>query len=179
MAQKKLYVHWFADALRDDVAIVGGKNASLGEMIRALKNEGVLVPDGFATTADAFHEFLEANDLTGNIRTALKDLQRGNKPLDQVGRAIRRLFERTHFPEAIAEAICQAYRELSRRYQMAEADIAVRSSATAETSPRRVLPASKRPFSTSRARKHCWKHAVIAMPRCSLIAPLATAKKGL
>jgi len=135
MAQKKLYVHWFADLCSNDVAIVGGKNASLGEMIRALKNEGILVPDGFATTADAFHEFLEANDLTGNIRTALKDLQRGYRPLDQVGRAIRRLFERTHFPEAIAEAIGQAYRELSRRYQMAEADIAVRSSATAEDLP--------------------------------------------
>ena len=103
MAQKKLYVYWFADLCADDVAIVGGKNASLGEMIRALKDEGILVPDGFATTADAFHEFLEANGLTGNIRTALKDLQRGFKPLDQVGRAIRRLFERTHFPEAIAE----------------------------------------------------------------------------
>jgi pyruvate, water dikinase len=135
MAQKKLYVQWFADICSDDVAIVGGKNASLGEMIRALKDEGILVPDGFATTADAFHEFLQANDLTGNIRTALKDLQRGHKPLDQVGRAIRRLFERTHFPEAIAEAIGQAYRELSQRYQMAEADIAVRSSATAEDLP--------------------------------------------
>ena len=119
----------------DDVAIVGGKNASLGEMICALKDEGILVPDGFATTADAFHEFLEANGLMGNIRAALKDLQRGYKPLDQVGRAIRRLFERTHFPEAIAEAIGQAYRELSRRYQMAEADVAVRSSATAEDLP--------------------------------------------
>ena len=135
MTQKKLYVHWFADLCSDDVAIVGGKNASLGEMIRALKDEGILVPDGFATTADAFHEFLEANGLTDHIRTALKDLQRGSKPLDQVGRAIRRLFERTHFPEAIAEAIGQAYRELSQRYQMAEADIAVRSSATAEDLP--------------------------------------------
>src|SRR5215208_5431575 len=135
MTQKKLYVHWFADLCSDDVAIVGGKNASLGEMIRALKDEGILVPDGFATTADAFHEFLEANGLTDKIRTALKELQRGHKPLDQVGRAIRRLFERTHFPEAIAEAIGQAYRELSQRYQMAEADIAVRSSATAEDLP--------------------------------------------
>jgi pyruvate, water dikinase len=135
MAQKKPHVCWFEDLCSDDVAIVGGKNASLGEMIRALKDEGIRVPDGFATTADTFHEFLKANGLTANIRAALKDLQRGNKSLDQVGRAIRRLFERTQFPEAIAEAICQAYRELSQRYQLAEADVAVRSSATAEDLP--------------------------------------------
>jgi pyruvate, water dikinase len=135
MVQKKPYVCWFEDLCSEDVAIVGGKNASLGEMIRALKDEGIRVPDGFATTADAFQEFLEANDLTGRMRTELKDLQRGHKSLDQVGRALRRLFERTHFPEAVAEAICQAYHELSQRYQMAEADVAVRSSATAEDLP--------------------------------------------
>jgi pyruvate, water dikinase len=135
MTQKKPYVCWFEDLCSDDVAIVGGKNASLGEMIRALKDEGIRVPDGFATTADAFQEFLEANDLIGPMRAVLNDLQRGNKSLDQVGRALRRLFERTHFPEAIAEAIGQAYRELSQRYQMAEADVAVRSSATAEDLP--------------------------------------------
>ena len=105
MTQKKPYVCWFEDLCSDDVAIVGGKNASLGEMIRALKDEGIRVPDGFATTADAFQEFLEANDLVGPMRAVLNDLQRGNKSLDQVGRALRRLFERTHFPEAIAEAI--------------------------------------------------------------------------
>jgi pyruvate, water dikinase len=135
MAEKKPYTCWLEDLCSDDVAIVGGKNASLGEMIRALKDEGIRVPGGFATTAEAFHEFLEANGLTGTIRAALEDLQRGHKSLDQVGRAIRRLFERAHFPEAIAEAICQAYRELSQRYKMAEADVAVRSSATAEDLP--------------------------------------------
>ena len=135
MAQKKPYIRWFDELCSDDVAIVGGKNASLGEMICALRNEGIRVPDGFATTADAFHEFLEANGLMSHIRAALQDLQRGNKSLDQAGRAIRRLFERAHFPEAIGEAICQAYRELSRRYQMDEADVAVRSSATAEDLP--------------------------------------------
>jgi pyruvate, water dikinase len=100
-----------------------------------LKDEGVHVPDGFATTADAFHEFLEANALTDNIRAVLEDLQRGNKSLNQAGRAIRRLFMRADFPDAIAEAICQAYRELSKRYKVTEVDVAVRSSATAEDLP--------------------------------------------
>lgn len=135
MAKKQPYICWFEDVCADDVALVGGKNASLGEMIRALKDEGIRVPDGFATTAEAYHAFLEANDLTGNIRAALEALQRGSRPLAQVGRAIRRLFERAHLPEEIAEAICQAYHELSQRYKVAEVDVAVRSSATAEDLP--------------------------------------------
>jgi pyruvate,water dikinase len=60
MVQKKPYICWFEDLRAHDVAIVGGKNASLGEMIRALKDEGIRVRDGFATTADAIQEFLEA-----------------------------------------------------------------------------------------------------------------------
>jgi pyruvate,water dikinase len=135
MAKKQPYICWFEDLCSDDAAIVGGKNASLGEMIRALQDEGIRVPDGFATTASAFHEFLEANGLTSHIRAALEDLRRGNRSLNQVGRAIRRLFMRADFPEAIAEAICQAYSELSRRYKVAEVDVAVRSSATAEDLP--------------------------------------------
>jgi pyruvate, water dikinase len=135
MAKKQPYICWFEDLCSDDAAIVGGKNASLGEMIRALQDEGIRVPDGFATTAGAFHEFLEANGLTSHIRAALEDLRRGNRSLNQVGRAIRRLFMRADFPEAIAEAICQAYSELSRRYKVAEVDVAVRSSATAEDLP--------------------------------------------
>jgi pyruvate, water dikinase len=135
MAKKKPYICWFEDLCSDDVALVGGKNASLGEMIRALKGEGIRVPAGFATTAEAYREFLDANGLTGSIRDALEDLRRGSKSLNQVGRAIRRLFMRADFPEAIAEAICQAYAELSRRYRVAEVDVAVRSSATAEDLP--------------------------------------------
>ena len=57
MVQKKPYICWFEDICADDVAIVGGKNASLGAMIRALKDEGIRVPDGFTTTAQAFQEF--------------------------------------------------------------------------------------------------------------------------
>jgi len=135
IAQKKPYLCWFEVLGSDDVALVGGKIASLGEMIRALKDEGIRVPDGFATTAEAFQEFLEANDLTGPMRAALHALQRSHQSLDQVGRALRRLFERTHVPEAIAAAIGQAYRELSQRSHMAEADVAVRSRATAEDLP--------------------------------------------
>ncbi len=135
MADKKTYVRWFETLGSDDVASVGGKNASLGEMIRALKHEGIRVPDGFATTADAFTAFLEANDLLPKIRARLKQWQGGRASLAQLGKSLRRLFRQAKFPEAIAAVICQAYRELSERYGVDAVDVAVRSSATAEDLP--------------------------------------------
>jgi pyruvate,water dikinase len=136
MAKQQKYVVWFEELGVDDVSRVGGKNASLGEMIRTLKDEGIRVPDGFATTAEAYRAFLEANELTERIRAQLDELHDGdNKSLEKVGKAIRKLFRRTRFPEEIATEIRQAYRELSQRYATDEVDVAVRSSATAEDLP--------------------------------------------
>jgi len=135
MAQDNPYACWLEDISSEDVARVGGKNASLGEMIRALKDEGVRVPDGFATTAEAYRAFLEANDLTPKIETALNDLNKGRKSLAQTGNALRRLFYQAGFPDDMAVNIRYAYRELSRRYGSEDVDVAVRSSATAEDLP--------------------------------------------
>jgi pyruvate,water dikinase len=135
MAKKKTYVCWLETLGADDVARVGGKNASLGEMIQALKDEGIRVPDGFATTAEAYRAFLEANDLLPKIRARLKEWQDGRTSLPQLGKSLRRLFQQAEFPEDIAAAICQAYRDLSERYGVDEVDVAVRSSATAEDLP--------------------------------------------
>jgi pyruvate,water dikinase len=135
MAKKKTYVCWLETLGADDVARVGGKNASLGEMIQALKDEGIRVPDGFATTAEAYRAFLEANDLLPKIRARLKEWQDGRASLPQLGKSLRRLFQQAEFPEDIAAAICQAYRDLSERYGVDEVDVAVRSSATAEDLP--------------------------------------------
>jgi pyruvate, water dikinase len=129
------YVRWFEELSARDVALVGGKNASLGEMIRALRAEGICVPDGFATTSEAYDAFLEANGLTPKIQAALEDLRQGRKSLEQVGRTLRRLFQRAQFPDDIAAAVRQAYRELSQRYRTEAVDVAVRSSATAEDLP--------------------------------------------
>jgi pyruvate,water dikinase len=104
-------------------------------MIRALRAEGICVPDGFATTSEAYDVFLEANDLTPKIQAALQDLRQGRKSLEQAGRTLRRFFQRAQFPDDIAAAVRQAYRELSRRYRSEEVDVAVRSSATAEDLP--------------------------------------------
>jgi pyruvate,water dikinase len=130
-----VYVRWFEDLDSDNVAEVGGKNASLGEMLQALKEEGVRVPDGFATTAGAYRAFLEANDLTDEIRSHLEELQADSASLQEIGKKIRRLFRYATFPEEIAGAIVGAYHQLGERYGVGEIDVAVRSSATAEDLP--------------------------------------------
>jgi len=137
--QEKHYISWFETLGAGDVPSVGGKNASLGEMLRELKQEGIRVPDGFATTAEAYWDFLEANHLTDKIEKRLEDLRNGDRSLEQAGRAIRRLFLKSEFPDPLAEAIAEAYRNLCRIYNSGnsyhEVDVAVRSSATAEDLP--------------------------------------------
>ena len=135
MAQDNPYTCWLEEMSSGDTARVGGKNASLGEMIRALKDDGIRVPDGFATTAEAYRAFLEANDLTQKIQTALNDLSEGRKSLAQTGKLLRRLFHQADFPDDVAVNIGHAYRELSRRCGSENVDVAVRSSATAEDLP--------------------------------------------
>ncbi len=129
------HVRWFEDLSNDDVPSVGGKNASLGEMIRALKEQKVRVPDGFATTADAYWQFLEANELNDKISELLEDLQQEKIKLEEAGRKIRGLIRKADFPEETREAIEKAYAELSEKYEVDEVDVAVRSSATAEDLP--------------------------------------------
>jgi len=119
----------------DDVAIVGGKNASLGEMIRSLKEQNVRVPGGFATTADAYREFLSANDLDKRLKDKLGELDGGQESLAKTGEAIRKMIREGEFPDEIAEAIRKAYRELSEREETENLAVAVRSSATAEDLP--------------------------------------------
>ncbi len=139
--KKDAYVKWFEDLSVRDIADVGGKNASLGEMIRELDKEGVRVPGGFATTAQAYREFIDANNLQGRLGKALDQFRDKEQSLEKTGRTIRRLFLHGEFPEPIVEAITNAYRELSKRYaadhrgEENEISVAVRSSATAEDLP--------------------------------------------
>lgn len=136
MARKtKRYVRWFETLRSTDVPLVGGKNASLGEMIGSLKGNGIRVPDGFATTAEAYWKYVEANALKDKMQFYLDEWAKGTKSLEQTGKSIRRLFLHGDFPGEIAGAITEAYKELCRRYQVEEADVAVRSSATAEDLP--------------------------------------------
>ena len=79
MQQDDRYVRWFETLSNTDVPIVGGKNASLGEMVRTFKNQGISVPHGFATTAAAYWEFLKANNLRGKVEALLTDWRQGGE----------------------------------------------------------------------------------------------------
>jgi pyruvate, water dikinase len=135
MSKDASHVIWFEELGRSDVPRVGGKNASLGEMVAHLDKMGVRVPPGFATTADAYWGFIAANGLKEIIAGAFRDLASGGAPLAEVGQTIRRAVLRGQFPRETAEAITSAYAELCRRTGRPDADVAVRSSATAEDLP--------------------------------------------
>lgn len=126
---------WFENLGRGDVAVVGGKNASLGEMVRHLAARGIRVPTGFATTAEAYRRFVDINELQQVISVAIEELKTGKASLTEVGSTIRRSFLRGAWPEDAAQAIAAFYRELCRRLGKGDADVAVRSSATAEDLP--------------------------------------------
>ena len=128
-------VLWFEALERDDVPRVGGKNASLGEMVRYLGRQGVTIPPGFATTANAYWNFVDANQLRTPIADALQELKEGKASLSEAGLTIRRTILRGSWPEETAQAIRTAYGELCRRIGKADSDVAVRSSATAEDLP--------------------------------------------
>jgi pyruvate,water dikinase len=128
-------VVWFEAVGRGDVARVGGKNASLGEMVSNLGRQGVRVPPGFATTADAYWRFIDANGLQDTLVGALADLGAGRLSLAETGQTIRRAILRGGWPDETARAIRAAYQELCRRSAKENADVAVRSSATAEDLP--------------------------------------------
>lgn len=128
-------VIWLEALGRKDIALVGGKNASLGEMISGLSTAGILVPPGFATTAAAFRGFIEANGLRPVIDEVMADLESGTATLADAGKAIRSAVRQGTWPENIAAAIVEKYRELGDRCGTADTAVAVRSSATAEDLP--------------------------------------------
>lgn len=127
-------VVWLEDVGSGDVGSVGGKNASLGEMIQSLGDRGIRVPGGFATTAAAYRRHLELNELTGPIREQLEGIDSGGDPGRAAG-AIRELIVGAELPPRVTEAIRSAYGELAGRLGRSDPDVAVRSSATAEDLP--------------------------------------------
>ncbi|MEX5729730.1 pyruvate,water dikinase [Rhodovulum iodosum] len=128
-------VLWFENLRRGDVATVGGKNASLGEMVAELSEQGIKVPGGFATTADAFRAYLDHNELNTRIAETLAALDAHRIELAEAGDRIRRMIREGHWPDDILNDITAAYEELSNRAGVADVSVAVRSSATAEDLP--------------------------------------------
>ncbi|NDP38969.1 MAG: phosphoenolpyruvate synthase [Rhodoferax sp.] len=128
-------VRWFSGLSRADTAIVGGKNSSLGEMIGKLRVSGINVPGGYATTAYAYWEFLEANELKARMAAKLDELDKDGGNLAKVGKAVRKMILEADIPAPLAEAITRAYHEMAEHSGHKVASVAVRSSATAEDLP--------------------------------------------
>ncbi|MBS3785659.1 MAG: phosphoenolpyruvate synthase [Gammaproteobacteria bacterium] len=130
------YVIWFESLGMNDVERVGGKNASLGEMISNLADAGVQVPGGFATTATAYWDFLDGSGLRTRIEQALTGLDVDDvRALAKTGAEIRQMIIDTPFPPALHEQIVGAYEQLLARTGKTDLSVAVRSSATAEDLP--------------------------------------------
>ncbi|MEM3162890.1 MAG: phosphoenolpyruvate synthase, partial [Desulfurococcaceae archaeon] len=132
--KEERFILWLEEVTKDDTVLVGGKNANLGEMLRA----GIPVPPGFAVTAYAFKYFLEKTGLGESIYSMLKRLDvNDKKALDETTAKIREMIKNTPMPPEVDEAIRRAYRELSLRLNIdaAKLRVAVRSSATAEDMP--------------------------------------------
>jgi pyruvate, water dikinase len=154
--KEQALVLWFEDVVMSDVSLVGGKNASLGEMIQQLTPKGINVPGGFATTAYAYRHFIKQARLETKLRQLFADLNvESLSNLRSRGKQARTLILNTPFPEELNTAIIEAYSQLCQRYSIDfsyceqfegeekeickkytyDVDVAVRSSATAEDLP--------------------------------------------
>jgi pyruvate,water dikinase len=134
IVKEKELVLWFEDLRNVDVSIVGGKNASLGEMI----SSGLPVPPGFAVTAFSYERFIQEKKIAEQIYKIIKDtITNPNDPrqYDTASKKIRELIEKTPMPKDMENAIRTAYRELNKRLDLKDTFVAVRSSATAEDLP--------------------------------------------
>ena len=135
MEKQNAFVLWFEELGIEDVPIVGGKNASLGEMYRNLVPKGVPIPNGFAVTAQAYRHLLKASGAMDKIRAIMEGLDTHDMDnLMERGSRIRALIRSLEIPVDLQSAIVQAYRRLEEKYGP-NVDVAVRSSATAEDLP--------------------------------------------
>jgi pyruvate,water dikinase len=120
----------------DDIALVGGKNASLGEMLQHLTGLGVKIPQGFIITVEGYTRFIRFNNLEAKIKQLVEGIEPDNiGSLQQAGARVRHLIIQCPFPPQMIDQISDAYDALSEKYQQVMADVAVRSSATAEDLP--------------------------------------------
>ncbi|MBT4849223.1 phosphoenolpyruvate synthase [Candidatus Parcubacteria bacterium] len=136
MPKKKNHILWFSEITNKDVPLVGGKNASLGEMYSKLTPKGVAVPNGFAVTAQAYDYFIKTTGVKKQIRSILKTLNTHNlRNLQAHGKKVREAILKAEFPEDLKESIIEAYHKLGKEFKTKNVDVAVRSSATAEDLP--------------------------------------------
>jgi pyruvate,water dikinase len=129
---KKLVLK-FSEISAKDVPLVGGKNASLGEMFNQLTQKGVKIPDGYAITSEAFWYYLRFNRIDKKLKEIFTKINRNNlKSLQEAGKEARQSILNAKFPPDLEKEILENYRWLSKKYGQKATDVAVRSSATAE-----------------------------------------------
>jgi pyruvate, water dikinase len=164
--QKEELILWLEKCDISQVPIIGGKNASLGEMIQNLQPKGINIPGGFATTAYAFRKFMNDTGLDVTIKTILKDLDTSNvEQLRLAGRKCRSAVLSKAFPTALEEEVTKAYLEMCQRYANGhECDVAVRSSATAEDLPNASFAGQQETF----LNVHGVSEVITATQKCSL-----------
>jgi pyruvate, water dikinase len=134
-AANEPYVIRLSEVGLADVSLVGGKNASLGEMLKHLTTEGIRIPDGFATTAFAYRRFIQTSGLEPKMRALLNSLDIGDvNELRRCGRQIRSLILNTPLPDEMVRGIEDVYGSMCKQYG-SDVDVAIRSSATAEDLP--------------------------------------------
>ena len=161
----KPYIIPFEKLKNTDVELVGGKNASIGEMISGLSNLGVSVPGGFATTSHAYRDFLAQDGLDKRIRDVLAALDVDDVDrLAEVGAQIRRWMLATPFPARLQTEVVEAWRSMRGSADVAEFAVAVRSSATAEDLPEASFAGQQETFLNVRGEAHLLKsmHEVYA-----------------
>lgn len=136
LMKKEKFILKLTEASIDDIEIVGGKNASLGEMLQNLGGFGINIPDGFIITAAAYHHFISSNKLDDTIRQIVNKTDTDDlEALMKCGASIRALICGGEFPPILESQIIEGYKTLGRQYNQTNADVAVRSSATAEDLP--------------------------------------------
>ena len=142
----RAFVIWFADLSIKDVGLVGGKNASLGDMYAHLKDQGVDVPNGFAITSQAYKFFIQEAGLEEKIQNILDGIKKDDiDSLRAAGEEIRNLILSAQLPQSLNAEIEKAYQKLCELYEE-NTDVAVRSSATAEDLPGASLQENRKHF---------------------------------
>ncbi len=133
MKKSEKHILWYREISKNDVALVGGKNASLGEMFSQLTKKGINIPDGFVLTSNAYWYFLKENKIDKKLKEIFTKFNPESiKSLQETGKMARQLILKGVFPEDLKKEILKDYKKLSGKYNQKNVDVAVRSSATAE-----------------------------------------------
>ena len=135
-SKRRKHILWLNEIRTRDVSLVGGKNASLGEMKNLLSETGINIPDGFALTASAYWYFLEENNLEQKLKEIFAKFNPNSiKSLQETGKEARNLILNGEFPKDLKKEIIKAYQRLSQKYNQKNTEVAVRSSGVAEDAP--------------------------------------------